>query len=171
MHGCCISAVIGRICFWIISEGLLKQFDRSTGQIDSLRSHWAQISRKTGIKVRNPVCLPAADRKKREVPGAGDPKPHPPLDGFVLQGEIELFGVPTLIAQFTSWQGPPPPTVVIPKDITPTYHQAKIDHLRVTDFVPLLAGTSWKDFQLDQVLVIFQNAQLCVIVNARYSID
>lgn len=80
----------------------------------------------------------------------------------MLQGDIDLFGIPSLTARFTSWQGPPPPTVVVPKDVVPAYQQAEIDSLRVTSFLPLLADTPWKDFQLDQVLVIFQNSQLFV---------
>ena len=132
---------------------------RGPGAIDSLQSHWAQTSRETGIKISNPVCLSAAtDTPRADVPGGTEP--HPPLEGFVLQGETDLFGVSSLTARFTSWQGPPPPTVSVPKDVVPAYHQAEIDSLRVTSFLPLLASTPWADFELNKVLIIFQNAQL-----------
>ncbi|KAI5988743.1 hypothetical protein EDD15DRAFT_2462463 [Pisolithus albus] len=147
----------GQIFDWSGAKLLYFAGTWSPGGIHSLQSHWAQTSRKTGIKISNPVCLPAADIQLAEVPGGTEP--HPPLDGFVLQGETDLFGVSSLTARFTSWQGPPPPTVSVPKDVIPAYHQAEINSLRVTSFLPLLANTPWADFELNQVLVIFQNAQ------------
>ncbi|KAH9953596.1 hypothetical protein BGW80DRAFT_1468432 [Lactifluus volemus] len=60
--------------------------------------------------------------------------------------------------QHTPWGGPPPPTVSVPKGVVPAYHQAEIDNLRVTSFLPF-----------DPTQTIGWHLEAEIIIDKRYS--
>ena len=92
----------------------------------------------------------------------------PPSSGFVLTGSFSLFGT-GIIAQLKSWHGPPPPHVVVGKDL-PIYQHAELDSILASDFLPLFAGTPMDDFVFKNVTFTFQNYDLCVIPILLWSI-
>lgn len=100
----------------------------------------------------------------------GSPRPNdaaqiqsitPPATGFVLGGTIDLFGLTSHPAKLTSWHGPPPPGVVVNSE-TPVYQHVEIDSIFASDFIPLLGGTPFKQFEFQKVTFTYQNYALYV---------
>ena len=112
------------------------------------------------LMISNPQVDKPPDATHDDTPD--ESSATPPASGFVLTGSINLFGT-GIIVQLKSWHGPPPPHVVIGKDL-PVYQHAELDSILASDFIPLFAGTSMDDFEFDNVTFTFQNYDLCVIL-------
>ena len=88
-----------------------------------------------------------------------DPYPlTPPASGFVLAGDIQVFGS-AHSAKFESWHGPTPLGVVVRSDV-PFYQHAIIGQIHLSELFPLLAETPFKDFALQNVIFTYQNCVL-----------
>ncbi|KAF8228134.1 hypothetical protein L208DRAFT_1293165 [Tricholoma matsutake] len=84
-----------------------------------------------------------------------DSLPNDP--GYVVEGEIKLFGIPTLIAVLEKWMGDPPPDVVVGKD-PPRIERATLkDDFHLSQVVPQLEGTVFDDIIFRNVAFYYQN--------------
>ncbi|KAI0715902.1 hypothetical protein C8T65DRAFT_694551 [Cerioporus squamosus] len=80
-----------------------------------------------------------------------------PPQGFTLVGDVNLFGITGLTAKMYSWQGPPPPNVVIGTD-TPIYDQAIINgDFRLSNVISKLQSTPFDKIVLHNVTFTHQN--------------
>ena len=84
---------------------------------------------------------------------------EPPPAGFTLEGQIDLFGLKTLQAQFYSWNGPLPPNVDPPLTGTPVYDKAVIaGDFKFSSVISQLQGTAFDNITLRNVTFMHQNA-------------
>ena len=84
----------------------------------------------------------------------------PPDQGFVGVGEIELFGQPGLIARFETWEGPPPPGVVVRPDTPVSVERASLaDDFHFSLIIFALLDTAFDDIIFRNVSVFHQNYQ------------
>jgi hypothetical protein len=91
------------------------------------------------------------------LPMPGSPNTLPPTTGFILKGEIALFGNPELVAQFEVWQGPPPPGIVIGRD-PPIFERATLKQdFHLSLLVPDLRDTAFDKIIFRNVTFFHQN--------------
>ncbi len=108
------------------------------------------------LKLRNPTQV----REDMSLPPPNSLPATPPPEGFILSGNLDLFGLKDYDVSVWSWHGPTPASVVIGSDV-PVYQQVKVDTiLRPASFIPLLEGTPLGDFELRNVLITYQNYNL-----------
>ncbi|KAG8701045.1 hypothetical protein FRC08_004307, partial [Ceratobasidium sp. 394] len=88
----------------------------------------------------------------------GDPTISPPITGFMLEGKIKLFGLDSHEVALQSWHGPPPPDVEIGADV-PIYQRVQLQSVRPAEFVPLLKGVFFSEFEFQNVTITYQNYQ------------
>jgi len=83
--------------------------------------------------------------------------PHPPPDGFILSGSIELFGIRGLKADFYSHHGPISAPANIPAGTIPIYQVAYLDKdLRISSILPDFAGTHFDILNFKEVSFTYQ---------------
>lgn len=86
------------------------------------------------------------------------PVTYPPNEGFVLVGEIELFGQSKLRAKFEKWEGPAPPGVVVLPGTPASVESASLsDDFHLSAIIPSLEGTAFDDITFRKVTVFHQN--------------
>ncbi|KAL0955635.1 hypothetical protein HGRIS_001868 [Hohenbuehelia grisea] len=100
------------------------------------------------------VSKPSVDGSS-SLPSESPDGPTPPPGGFVLTGTIKLFGLDK-DAVLKSWHGPPPPHVVLGKDL-PIYQEAVVNSIFASDFIPFLRYTRFTVLEFKQVTVTRQN--------------
>ncbi len=89
---------------------------------------------------------------------SSSPVTFPPKEGFVLVGELELFGQSNLRAKFEKWEGPPPPGVVVLPGTPASVESASLtDDFHLSSIVPSLEGTAFDDITFRNVTVFHQN--------------
>jgi hypothetical protein len=82
---------------------------------------------------------------------------HPPPEGFVLTGTIDLFGMPALKADFYSYHGAIPPDLILPAGQSPIYQLATLDEdVRMSTFLPRLANTTFDTIALKNPTFTYQ---------------
>ena len=129
------------------------------------------------VKISNPTVAQSlhgvapSSRVLASVDAADDPKPPeipplpipalpntpPPITGFILKGEIPLFGNPELVARFEVWQGPPPPGIVIGRD-PPIFERATLKQdFHLSLLVPDLRDTAFDKIIFRNVTFFHQN--------------
>ncbi|ESK84263.1 chromosome segregation atpases-like protein, partial [Moniliophthora roreri MCA 2997] len=115
-------------------------------------------------EVRNPKLMQPPSRPRRS-PAEGQPSDEepeappsdaPPEGGFVLEGEIDLFGISELKATLKSWHGPPPEEIEVGEEV-PICEQAEIDDVSIFAFLPWVAGTPLEKAHLSNVTFTYQN--------------
>lgn len=80
----------------------------------------------------------------------------PPQDGFVLQGDVELFNT-GLVGQLEKWMGPPPEDVVVGLE-PPSIEKITIaGDFHMSMLLPLLKGTPFDDITFRNVTLYHQN--------------
>ncbi len=105
--------------------------------------------------LRNPVQV----RQDMSVPPPVSLPTTPPPEGFILSGNLDLFGLNDFEVSVWSWHGPPPAGVVVGSEV-PVYQQVEVGTIRPAMFIPLLNGTPLGDFELRNVLITYQNYDL-----------
>ncbi|EEB94049.1 hypothetical protein MPER_07208 [Moniliophthora perniciosa FA553] len=116
-------------------------------------------------EIRNPKFMKKPSRPRRS-PGDGKPSDEepeeepvsdkPPEDGFVIEGEIDLFGITELKATLKSWHGPPPAEIEVGVEV-PICQQAEIETVPIFKFLPWVAGTPLEKAHLTSVTFTYQN--------------
>ncbi|KAG8706268.1 hypothetical protein FRC09_002495, partial [Ceratobasidium sp. 395] len=81
----------------------------------------------------------------------------PPAAGFLIGGTLKVFGLDREV-QLQSWHGPTPPDVQLGSE-PPIYQRVLLGSLRPSELIPLLEGTPFSDFELQNVIVTRQNYQ------------
>ncbi|KAI0643226.1 hypothetical protein C8Q79DRAFT_915601 [Trametes meyenii] len=88
----------------------------------------------------------------------GEPTDAPPSTGFMLEGNIKLFGIEKYDVALQSWHGPPPPGIDVGSDI-PVYQRVQLQDACLCDLVPLLEGTPFADIEFTNITITYQNYQ------------
>ncbi|KAK7047573.1 hypothetical protein VNI00_006341 [Paramarasmius palmivorus] len=120
------------------------------------RDAWVAASNEAPVfqlgdtKVRNPTVMETSSRPRRSPLPAS-----PPKEGFVMEGEIDLFGLPELKGKLKSWHGPPPPEIEV-GDQPPICQQVQIDDLPIVTMIPWVKGTPLEKAHLSNVVVTYQ---------------
>ncbi|KZS92230.1 hypothetical protein SISNIDRAFT_455988 [Sistotremastrum niveocremeum HHB9708] len=99
------------------------------------------------------------DDEKAQVPDVNSE--HPPPEGFILNGTIELFGISGFKADFYSHHGPISADVDVADGMIPIYQTALLDEdLKISTILPAFAGTKFDIFDFKETTFTFQNLQL-----------
>ncbi|KAK7690710.1 hypothetical protein QCA50_005809 [Cerrena zonata] len=104
-------------------------------------------------------ALPRVARSSIQ-PILADPVPAEPVPegGFVVVGDIELFGLPKLNAKFEKWEGPAPSNVVVLPDKPVSVERATFSQdLHFSTVISALEGTAFDDITFRNVSVYHQN--------------
>ncbi|KEP51319.1 hypothetical protein V565_063650 [Rhizoctonia solani 123E] len=80
-----------------------------------------------------------------------------PQGGFVMVGNVDLFGVPGLSAKFEKWQGPAPSGVVLPNQPISIERATLTNDTHLSILVPELKGTAFDTITFSNVSVYHQN--------------
>ncbi|KZT39494.1 hypothetical protein SISSUDRAFT_1061095 [Sistotremastrum suecicum HHB10207 ss-3] len=96
------------------------------------------------------------DDERSKVPDATSE--HPPPEGFILNGTIELFGISGLKADFYSHHGPVSAAVDLTDGTIPIYQAALLDEdLRLSTIFPEFSGTDFNVFNFKETTFTYQN--------------
>ncbi|CAE6440418.1 unnamed protein product, partial [Rhizoctonia solani] len=83
---------------------------------------------------------------------------QPPEGGFVVVGDIDLFGVSSLNATFEKWEGPAPPDVVILPDRAAAIERATLsEDFHFSSIITALQGTAFDAITFRNVSIYHQN--------------
>lgn len=115
-----------------------------------------------GATIRSPVVL-QAPAEARSLPSDAqtiDADSLPPAQGFVLGGDLDVFGVQALKGAIRSWHGPPPASAG-QTSAPPVYQHVTLDKsCAISDIFPAVADTIFKEFELANVTFTYQSAVL-----------
>lgn len=121
------------------------------GQGTSVQIDGAVVNSPTPMKPPNSTSVPSTDGLPKT------PDPLPPSEGFIVEGNITVFGL--LEGSLRSWHGPPPASVgTVSASTPPVFQQAMLNaQHQVSDLLPGVAGTMFKYISLQNVLITYQN--------------
>ncbi|KAF8434528.1 hypothetical protein L210DRAFT_3410298 [Boletus edulis BED1] len=91
-------------------------------------------------------------RSRRSIP-LGTPVPQ---NGFVLQGEVDVFGT-AVVGNLEKWMGPPPEDVVVGIDPPSIERVVVPGDFHMSMLIPLLRGTPFDDIIFRNVAIYHQN--------------
>ena len=100
------------------------------------------------------IEYPKIARSPRSVP----PISHTPVpqSGFVLEGEVHIFGG-AVVGNLQKWMGPPPHDVVVGIEAPSIERVAVQGDFRLSTLIPLLRGTPFDDIIFRNVAIYHQN--------------
>ncbi|TBU39054.1 hypothetical protein BD309DRAFT_970509 [Dichomitus squalens] len=93
-------------------------------------------------------------------PILADPGPasQPPDRGFVVVGDIALFGVESLSAKFEKWEGPAPSDVVVLPDNPVSIERATLtEDFHLSSVISALEGTAFDNITFRNISIYHQN--------------
>ena len=90
------------------------------------------------------------------VPPISDTPDSDPQSGFVLQGEVHMFGS-DVVGNLEKWMGPPPDDVVVGIEPPSIERVAVQGDFHLSTLIPLLRGTPFDDIIFRNVAVYHQN--------------
>ncbi|PVF91963.1 hypothetical protein CPB86DRAFT_718410 [Serendipita vermifera] len=86
------------------------------------------------------------------------PDSLPPPQGFLVVGNIDLFGVSAVKAQLEVWQGPAPADIIVQPNKPAAFECATIGgDLRLSTLIPRLSGSEYDRITLRNVTFMHQN--------------
>ncbi|PVF94618.1 hypothetical protein CPB86DRAFT_712792 [Serendipita vermifera] len=112
------------------------------------------------------VHAPLITRSRNFVRRAADaalpivlaPDSLPPPQGFLVVGNIDLFGVSSVKAQLEVWQGPAPAGITVQPNKPAAFERATIGgDLRLSTIIPRLSGSEYDLFTFRNVTFMHQN--------------
>ncbi|KAF8593814.1 hypothetical protein BDV93DRAFT_529669 [Ceratobasidium sp. AG-I] len=93
-------------------------------------------------------------------PILAEPALDVPQGGFVVVGQVDLFGIPDLSTKFEKWEGPAPSHVdVDPYEPVAVERATLANDIRLSTLVPELKGTAFDTITFRDVTVYHQNYQ------------
>ncbi|KAF8122693.1 hypothetical protein EV363DRAFT_1553609, partial [Boletus edulis] len=102
-----------------------------------------------------PTHKPIAHRTSRSKRSVVLDTPVPP-NGFVLQGEVDVFGT-AVVGNLEKWMGPPPEDVIVGIDPPSIERVVVPGDFHISMLIPLLRGTPFDDIIFRNVAVYHQN--------------
>jgi hypothetical protein len=82
----------------------------------------------------------------------------PPSQGFVIVGDIELFGVSDAKAQLEIWEGPAPDGIIVQPNEPPSIERASVTgQFHLSSLIPFLSGSEFDRFTFQNIVVYHQN--------------
>ncbi len=146
---------------------------------------WVEI---LGVKIRNPAIMSTSDISSPNsfapsepsvadqilggvvsgvtalfetiapLPIVPTPVSLPPPSGFVLTGDIPLFGRDDVIAQMEVWEGPAPPGIVVRPDLPVAVSRATINgDVCLSQLISELEGTPFDSIRFRNISIYQQN--------------
>jgi hypothetical protein len=101
---------------------------------------------------------PQATPSSTALPIVAAPSSLPPSQGFVVIGDIELFGVSDAKAQLEIWEGPAPDGITVQPNEPPSIERASITgDLHLSSIIPLLSGSKFDRITFRNIVVYHQN--------------
>lgn len=92
------------------------------------------------------------------LPTAPPPPSLPPQEGFVVIGDITLFGISDVKAQLEIWEGPAPAGITILPNQPPSIEQATVlGDIRISSLLPFLKDSELNRFTFRDVTFYHQN--------------
>ena len=113
-------------------------------------------------QVETPISSQPRVKRSLLDPILADPIPSAeiPDGGFVVVGNIQLFGSPDLTARFEKWEGPAPSNVVVLPDQPVAVERATLpEEFHLSAVIPALEGTAFDDITFSNVSIYHQNYQ------------
>jgi hypothetical protein len=168
-----------------LSPGTIQQWDRVAAGANVVEVH--------GVMVHSPILLPhdgeeptpyqtasrssvsfasfTSDLARGSLSALHTTIPSPPLEGFTLKGEVDLFGIPDLKASFYSWNGIVPSGVVVRVD-KPIHDKAIISgDSKLSSILPILESTPFGNLPFRDVMFTYQNCVFEVTKAIGWHID
>ena len=106
------------------------------------------------VPSNRPITVHLPSRSKRSV--LIPPDTPLPQGGFVLQGQVDLFGT-VVVGDLEKWMGPPPKDVVVGLD-PPSIERVTVPgDFHMSMLIPLLQGTPFDDIIFRNVALYHQN--------------
>lgn len=116
-----------------------------------------------GTTISNPTVV----TQSNQLPLAKDGDPvsmdtvditaiHPPPEGFVLAGEVKLFGGKEE-ATLYSYHAPIPTYIVIDPKVSPIFQIVTVDSMKLSDFIPSIVGTPFDVLNFENITITHQN--------------
>ncbi|PVF92098.1 hypothetical protein CPB86DRAFT_844605 [Serendipita vermifera] len=116
----------------------------------------------SGSLIHTPLITRSRNLARR---GAGEmlpivlaPDSLPPPQGFLVVGNIDLFGVSAVKAQLEVWQGPAPAGITVQPNKPAAFERATIGgDLRLSTLIPRLSGSEYDRVTFRNVTFMHQN--------------
>lgn len=95
---------------------------------------------------------------------------HPPPEGFVLAGQVKLFGGKD-VATLYSYHAPVPSSIQLNPKVSPVFQIVMLDSMRLSDVIPSIVGTPFDVLNFENVTITHQNYPFDVGKFVGWSLD